>query len=97
LALDNSIVVAGPILTGSDQIHEDVLVEGALTKSQDHLLAISKRRQLPESVTDVLVERGNQQVAVSTTENPGARFSQLGYTTLVGRAEGDCDLAVSIC
>jgi uncharacterized protein (DUF2336 family) len=96
LALDASIAVAGPILTGSDQLHEDVLVESAMTKSQDHLLAISKRRQLSECVTDVLVERGNQQVAASTTENPGARFSEFGYTNLIGRAEGDSDLAASI-
>jgi uncharacterized protein (DUF2336 family) len=96
LALDNSIIIAGPILTGSDQIHADVLVESAMTKSQDHLLAISKRRQLPESVTDVLVERGNHQVVVSTTENSGASFSEFGYTALVGRAEDDHDLAASV-
>jgi uncharacterized protein (DUF2336 family) len=96
LALDDSIEIAGPVLTRFDQIGADILVESATTKSQEHLLAISKRREIPESVTDVLVERGNQQVAVSTTENPGASFSEFGYATLVGRAETDGELAVCV-
>jgi len=96
LALDDCIEIAGPLLTQSDQIGTAILLESAITKSQDHLLAISKRRQIPESVTDVLTERGNHQVAVSTTQNPGASFSELGYATLVGRAENDRDLAVCI-
>src|SRR6266853_232654 len=85
LALDDSIEVAGPILARFERIGEETLVESALTKSQSHLLAISRRSYLPESVTDVLVERGNQQVAVSTAGNPGAKFSEFGYATLVDR------------
>jgi uncharacterized protein (DUF2336 family) len=96
LVMDDSIDIAGPVLTGCDRISDDLLVESALTKSQNHLLAISKRRELAVSVTDVLVERGNQQVAVSTTENPGAKFSEFGYATLVERAEDDRDLAACI-
>jgi uncharacterized protein (DUF2336 family) len=96
LALDDSIDVAGPILTRLEGIGADVLMEGAMTKSQDHLLAISRRRQLPGSLTDVLVERGDRRVAISTTANPGAELSEFGCATLVGRAEGDRDLAACI-
>ena len=93
LALDDSIEVAGPILRQLDAISEETLVEGARTKSQSHLLAISQRRHVPERVTDVLVERGNREVAMSTTGNPGAQFSDFGYSTIVRRAGSDRDLA----
>jgi uncharacterized protein (DUF2336 family) len=49
-----------------------------------------------EAVTDVLVERGNSQVALSTAENPNAKFSDFGYSTLVQRSEADGELAVRL-
>jgi uncharacterized protein (DUF2336 family) len=93
LALDDAIEVAGPVLTQSEQLDDATLIEGARTKSQDHLLAISRRKTLAEALTDVLVERGNQAVAHSTAANPGARFSDFGYATLVQRSEHDAELA----
>jgi uncharacterized protein (DUF2336 family) len=96
LALDDSIEVAGPVLTQFEGVSEETLVEGAKTKSQGHLLAISRRRHVPERVTDVLVERGNHEVAMSTTGNPGARFSDFGYSTIVQRAGADHDLAACV-
>ena len=75
LALDDAIEVAGPVLSQSEQLDYGALIEGAKTKSQEHLLAISRRRSLVEPVTDVLVDRGNSEVALSVAKNPGARFS----------------------
>jgi uncharacterized protein (DUF2336 family) len=96
LALDDSVDIAGPILAKSDRLHDDTLVEGAKTKSQLHLLAITKRQTLPEVVTDVLVERGNQEVVRRTAENRGAKFSDAGISTLVKRAGADNVLALCI-
>lgn len=96
LALDDDIEVAEPILANSERLDEATLVEGARTKSQDHLLAISRRNILSEAVTDVLVDRGNREVALSTAGNRGARFSEFGYSTLVQRAEADGDLAARV-
>jgi uncharacterized protein (DUF2336 family) len=96
LAFDDVIEVAGPVLAQSDQLDDETLIEGAKTKSQEHLLAISRRKVLTEAVTDVLVERGNQQVAQSTAENPGARFSEFGYSTLVKRSAHDAELALRV-
>src|SRR5271167_3991070 len=75
LASDTAIEVAGPILTHCERLDQDTLVENAKTRSQDHLLAISGRRGLPEAITDVLVDRGNQAVVSATAQNNGARFS----------------------
>jgi uncharacterized protein (DUF2336 family) len=88
LAFDDEIDVAAPILTRSERLDDPALVENARTKSQEHLLAISRRRTLSEAVTDVLVERGDQQVLLSTVENHGARFSEGSFGILVRRAEG---------
>ena len=96
LALDDSIEVAGPVLSGCEQLDEAFLVESAKTKSQDHLLAISRRHSLGEAVTDMLVERGDQQVAISVAGNLGAKFSDFGYSTLAERAQNDVDLALRV-
>jgi uncharacterized protein (DUF2336 family) len=96
LALDDAIEVAGPVLRGSERLEDATLVETARTKSQQHLMAISRRKTLTEPVTDVLVSRGNRAVAVSAAGNAGAKFSDFGYTTLVERAQDDRDLALAV-
>jgi len=96
LAFDDAIEVAGPVLTQSTRLDDDTLIETARNKSQAHLLAISKRKVLSDAVTDVLVLRGNDEVVQSTVNNPGAEFSERGFTQLVSRAEGDDDLTTCI-
>lgn len=93
MAMDDAIGVAGPILSRSACVSERTLVESAETKSQAHLFAISLRKALSEPVTDILVERGNRDVVLSTAGNPGAAFSELGYSTLVERSASNDELA----
>ena len=96
LAFDDAIEVAEPVLTQSPRLDDNALVENARSKSQAHLLAISKRAQLSGAVTDVLVERGDIEVVTSAAGNPGAQFSENGYARLVERAEGNERLATSV-
>ena len=96
LALDDAIEVAGPVLRRSESLDDETLIAGAKTKGQEHLLAISQRKQLSPNVTDVLVERGNQEVVISTAANAGAKFSEFGYSTLVTRSENDSELALLV-
>src|SRR5260221_909564 len=93
LAFDDSIDVAGPVLRNSERLDAQTLVANARTKSQPHLLAISKRKSLEHSVTDVLVTRGNQEVVSSVANNAGARFSGSGFLHMINRAERDSILA----
>ena len=85
LARDDAIKVASPVLTQSEALDERTLIECAQTKSQDHLLAISRRKTLAQTVTDVLVDRGDPRVVLSTAQNAGARFSDRGFAALVNR------------
>jgi uncharacterized protein (DUF2336 family) len=96
LAFDDLIEVAAPVLSRSERLDDEALIETARNKSQAHLMAISTRRVLSGAVTDVLVQRGNDEVVRSTVNNPGAEFSERGFTQLVNRAEGDDGLAACI-
>src|SRR5215210_5682866 len=93
LTIDDLIEVAAPVLSQSERLGDDTLIEAARYKSQAHLQAISIRRVLSNAVTDVLVLRGNDEVVQSTVNNPGAQFSENGFTQLITRAEGDDTLA----
>ena len=96
LAFDDAIEVAAPVLAYSVRLDDAALVENARTKSQGHLLAISGRSVLTEPVTDILVERGNDQVVAGTAGNRGARFSTSGMSILVKRAQHNGDLALCV-
>jgi uncharacterized protein (DUF2336 family) len=96
LAFDDLIEVAAPVLSQSERLDDETLIETARNKSQAHLMAISTRRVLSGAVTDVLVLRGNDEVIHSTVNNPGAEFSERGFTRLVTRAEGDDNLATCL-
>ena len=96
LASDAAIEVAGPMLEQFEGLDNATLVEHARTKSQEHLLAISRRKSLDSAVTDVLVERGDKPVILSTAGNPGATFSESGFTILVKRSHGDDELTTCV-
>jgi uncharacterized protein (DUF2336 family) len=96
LAFDDSIEVAGPVLRESERLDSDTLVANASSKSQPHLLAISERKSLEETVTDVLVTRGNWDVVNTVANNNGARFSDFGFLHMIQRAEGDSILAENL-
>ncbi len=96
LASDDAIEVAWPVLAQSERVAEDALVDCAMTRGQQHLLAISRRRAIGTRVTDILVARGERPVLVGLAGNPGAQFSELGYETLIARSENDDELIVRI-
>jgi uncharacterized protein (DUF2336 family) len=92
LARDDEIAVAGKVLATSSRLQTSDLVEIASTKGQAHLLAISGRTNLPEAVTDVIVDRGGGKVIRKLANNATARFSESGYSKIVARSEGDAEL-----
>jgi uncharacterized protein (DUF2336 family) len=81
------IEVVEPILMHSPVLSDDDLAWLAMQKSQSHLLAISRRDQLSERITDILVDRGDAPVLDAVAQNLGARFSAPGAAALVDRAD----------
>lgn len=86
LARDESSAVAAPVLQHSPVLSDDDLRDIAKTQGQSHLLAISRRATLSESVTDVLIDRGDQHVLEGVSSNTGARFSDDGLQQLTFKA-----------
>jgi uncharacterized protein (DUF2336 family) len=93
LAGHDDIAVAAPVLTESIILTTNDLVEIAQAKGQAHLLAISERSTLDMAVTDILIDRGDRKVVTTIATNAGARFSDLGFSSLVEKSAGDDTLA----
>jgi uncharacterized protein (DUF2336 family) len=93
LARDDEIRISGPILSQSTRLTDADLIQIAETKGQEHLLAISGRAVVNEGVTDVLITRGDQQVARNLAGNLGAHLSERGFADLVRKASSDDALA----
>jgi len=95
LAASDDIAVAGPVLKQAS-LGEPELMQIAEQKSQAHLLALSARTNLSEAVSDIIVTRGDRDVACSIATNKGAKLSENAFTTLVKRAEKDGSLAEKV-
>ena len=85
LAQDEELSVSGVMLEQSDILTDTDLCEIAGALSQGHLLAITRRRGLSETVTEVLADRGNAEVLEGVTSNATARFSDFGLKRLATR------------
>ncbi len=79
----DEITVAQPILERSAALTEEDLIRVIRQRTQDHMKAISRRREVPETVAAELVERGDKDVLVALAENQGARFTGETMTRLV--------------
>ena len=86
LAMD-VIEVARPVLEHSKALSEADLIEVIQAKSQDHMMAVTKRPHLGENVSSALVAKGEDRVIVSLLENRTARMSRETYERVAERAE----------
>jgi uncharacterized protein (DUF2336 family) len=88
----DGIAVAAPILARSRLLTEDTLLQVAQTQGQEHLRAISSRRDLPERISDVVVDRGDDQTLGTLLENQSAQLSRRAQETVVDRAAQNPEL-----
>ena len=95
LAKNDDINVAGPVLRQA-RIDEPDLQHIAETKGQAHLLALSTRLGITETLADVLVQRGDGEVSRSIATNQKAKLSDNAFSTLIKRAERDNMLAEKV-
>ena len=95
LAESDDIAVAGPVLRQGNLADPD-LRRIAETKSQAHLLALANRAGLSEALSDILVKRGDREVARSIATNRKAQLSEEAFGTLVKRAGQDNVLAEKV-
>ncbi len=95
LAENDDITVAGPVLEQA-VLGEPELMHIAENKSQAHLLALSARKNLSEALSEIIVTRGDREVARSIATNQHAKLSENAFTALVKRAQQDGLLAEKV-
>jgi uncharacterized protein (DUF2336 family) len=88
----DDFAVAEPVLTRSLVLTEDDLLGVIDAKGGDHLEAIARRPMVAERVTEALVARGDDRVAISLLRNQSARLSRGVIEAVVGRMSGNKDL-----
>lgn len=95
LATDQDIAVAAPMLEGCAALPEATLIAVAAGGSQQHLRCIAGRPLVSRSVTDVVVQRGDQATVRTLAANQSAQLSSAGMRTLAQKSERD-DLLQSL-
>ena len=95
LAVNDDINVAAPVLQQA-RLEDSDLRMIAASKGQAHLLALSTRLGITEELADILVERGDHDVARSIADNQQARLSSGAFANLVDRASHDSVLAEKV-
>lgn len=88
----DDITVAQPILERSPALSEDDLVRIIRQRTQDHMKAISRRREVTPVVSAELVERGDKEVLVTLAENQGAKFTGETMSKLVEQSRAITEL-----
>jgi uncharacterized protein (DUF2336 family) len=96
LASDPSIDVARPLLEDSSVLSEADLLDLAREHGQAHLQAISRRAAVPEAVSELIVERGDDETLGVLLSNEGAVLSRDAHEAAVERAEANPDLHEAI-
>ncbi len=89
---NDDITVAQPILERSAALSEEDLIKVVRQRTQDHMKAISRRREIPASLSAELVERGAKDVLVALAGNQGAHFTGDTMSKLVEHSRTIADL-----
>lgn len=80
------IEVARPVIERSRALSEGDILEVIREKGQDHMMAVTKRTDIGESVSSALVERGEDNVVASLLQNNSARINRATYERVADRA-----------
>lgn len=84
--------IASEVLRVSTVLTEDDLLGVVREHSQDHLRAVSERASVSEAVSEVIVERGDDETLGHLLRNDGARLSRTASEAAVERAKANPEL-----
>ena len=90
------IEVALPILSNARLLGEADLLDIARTRGQEHLRVVSGRPGLSEAVSEVIVERGDDETLGVLVRNETARLSRRASERVVERAAANPDLHAAV-
>lgn len=79
--------IAFPILSKSGLLRDNDLVEIIKLRTEEHMLAITMRRNVSETVTQALVDAGHEPVIISLLKNTNAKISETTMEYLVEQSQ----------
>lgn len=86
---NDEVAVADAVLRASTVLTDDDLLGVVRSKGQEHLRAVSERATVSEAVSDVIVQRGDDETLGTLLRNDGARLSRTATETAVERAKAN--------
>lgn len=86
---DDELEVAEPVLRASSVLTDEDLMQVVRRRGQGHLRAVSGRAVVSEAVSDIIVERGDDDTLGALLRNDGARLSRAASETAVERAKAN--------
>ncbi|HDO52794.1 MAG TPA: DUF2336 domain-containing protein, partial [Rhizobiales bacterium] len=92
----DEIIVVRPVLQYSPCLRDGALMSIIGQVEEDHLIATAHRRNLTPPVTDLLMERGGEQVLATMAGNMGAQFSPEGLTRLTEVAQKSSEMQFAL-
>ncbi len=89
---NDDIEVAEPILRNTRSFTDDDLVKIVSEKGTKYQIAVSQRINVSETVSDALVDHGNDDVVKSLLQNQSANISENTFDKVIVRAQENSDL-----
>lgn len=89
---NDEAAVAQAVLANSPVLTDEDLLGVVRRHGQDHLRAVSARPSVSEAISDVIVERGDDETLGTLLRNDGARLSRKASEVAVERAKANPDL-----
>ena len=93
----DEIRVAAPMLEHSPSLDENDLVKLARRMPQSHLVALARRANMPNRLSDTLVELGRTKVWREMASNTSSHYSEWALRTLAKRSLSDTPLRSRLC
>jgi uncharacterized protein (DUF2336 family) len=86
---NDEAAVAGAVLAHSPVLTDEDLLGVVRNHGQDHLRAVSARPSVSEAISEVIVERGDDETLGTLLRNDGARLSRKASEVAVERAKAN--------
>ena len=83
LSSESDLAISGPFLKNCENVPEADLIQYVKTKRMEYLTLIATRPNLSAPITDVLIERGDDEVHKIVLRNLGAKISDNGFVKLI--------------
>lgn len=84
---NDEVEVAAPVLSQSTVLTDDDLLDVVRARGQGHLRAVSTRKTVSEAVSEVIVQRGDDETLGALLRNDGAALSRTASEAVVERAK----------